>query len=272
MKRAVQLPALIVAMLVCGASFLGSQQRLVSERKQAITKQFAELQLPSSDEMSVALLNYRTLGADLGWIALVVNYGEGRVDSAEFSNLMRNAVTVRDLDPSFYRVYEWFPAVYLNQVWPVPFERVEETLAFVRVGYEQFPNDHALPFFTAMSYIGIKNPVGEGPERRYERIIELAELAALRGDDEAAGVLPFYRARLSNDPADTRAAELQFLLTLLPRVQSDRQRRLMQERIRKLSRDKDAAAVQLRTIQEFRLRHQTHGGYMTPELFALVHP
>lgn len=263
--KAAAVTLLLLNFLFAQVHFERSGHRLPSEW-------FSELDLRGSEELQTLFLNYQTFAADLGWIALVINYGEGRQARSRFGNLLHNASVVRDLDDQFYRLYDWFPAVYLVQVYPVPFERAEEAADFVQRGIEQFPNDGKLAFHASVSFIGIQNPQGEGPQRRYRKIVDLAELSALRGDPDAAGVIPFYRARLSGEAKTDSAAEANFLISLFARAQSDRERQQIKQRLAQLEKDPEVATKLLRRVDDFNNRRQRVAAYLTPEMFALVQP
>ncbi len=260
------------AAILLSLSFLLAQQGLTSAQARVYSDWFQEVRLERADLMRAAFLNYETFAADVGWVALVVNYGAGHLAVVKFENLENNGEVVRALDPRFFRLYEWFPAVYLNRVYPVTFERAEYVTNFLQPGFEAFPNDGRLPFHAAMSYIGIQNPVGEGPQRRYERVIELAQLSALRGDPDAAGVLPFYRARLEGSPAESHAAEAEFLLKLFARAESAREREQISEQLKALGTNADALAASLERFKAFNRQHTLQGAYLRRELFAMVYP
>lgn len=266
--RALQLAMTTLLVL----NFLFAELALEHGGRLAPAAWFEELTLERASLMRALFLNFDTFAADVGWVGLVVNYGAGKRAHIRFANLEHNATVVRDLDPRFFRVYEWFSAVYLNQDYPVRFEEAEVTTRFLERGFEMFPNDGALPFHAAMNYIGIQNPRGEGPQRRYERVIEFAQMAALRGDPDAAGVLPFYRARLRGDEKASRAAENDFLLLMFARAQTDAERNRLAEQIKKVAQDPEAAAKQLARFDAFATRHETEAPYLSRELFALVHP
>jgi hypothetical protein len=249
-------------------NFLFAELAMRSASMSVPGRGFEEIALPPASTMRVAFLNFNTFAADLGWIQLIVNYGEGRVQGRPFDNLHPNSNTVRELDPAFYRIYEWFPAVFLNREFPVTFARAETTEQFVVSGLEHFPEDHKLPFHIAMSYVGIQNPP-DGPRRRYEKIVKYASLADRRGDPDAAGVLPFYERKL-NTEANSAAEEAQLLLTLYSRVRSPADRRRIAERLRELSADPTVSGLQFEQLQRFESTRARWGAYMGQELFALV--
>lgn len=229
---------------------------------------FEELYLEASTSLRVASLNYSTLAATLGWVALVVNYGVGKRRWASFQHLEHNSQVVNDLDPRFRRLYDWFPGVYLVFRWPQRYEDAEAATRFVSRGFDLFP-DGSLPFHAAMSYIGVQSPP-EGPTPVYERIIELAELSATQGDPDAAGVLPFYRAKLRGETTVDATAEVAFLTTMLARSTTAADRRRLQAQLDQVARRDDGARALIERSRAFAAEHEAKLPYVSPELFALV--
>lgn len=141
--------------------------------------------LPPPLWLEVMSLGHRRALADLIWLKSLVYVGEEFHEHGGLANVFRYADAMVTLDPQFRRAYRWIGVAGLYQPEESSLEDAEATVAFLRRGVAEFPDDGELiwDLATTLDY-ELKPRLREGSARRAAVDREATDLmleAARRG-------------------------------------------------------------------------------------------
>jgi len=228
----------------------------------------SRMKLPSAPVVRGMSLNHPTVAADLVWIWSLVYLGRQDEARRQPRYLDEYARTIHELDPYFYPVYQWFAAAYLQSARPVEHRHLERIEAFLRRGFDYFPNDYQLPYTAGIKYIGYSRD--RAPEvrlREIESAIELLQIASQKPgapEDLLMTIGWLYErkrqleAQISGDSAPTddevRRRQVDFFENMYYQVDDPRTRR----RIRRILEDHGADEELLEKTRRHRKTLQRH--------------
>ncbi len=149
-----------------------TKQELETLRRPATFEQRDGYFFPSGEVIRGFALNYSTFAASMVWISGLVYFGDWRFTPHKKPprHLEDYALAVIQLDPSFYNIYDWLDATYINarlETGGVPHEDLLFLSKFLVSGLRYFPDQPDLPYSAATNFLGYS----EGRADR-ERIIE----------------------------------------------------------------------------------------------------
>lgn len=256
-------------------NFLYAQLSLERESRWVFGERFKEIALPEARVLRAAFLGYDTFAADLAWISLNVNLGAARGGSWRLTRLRENAAIISEVDPRFYRLYQWFNAVWAFGNRPMKLSDVVVADELLSRGMEVFPDDPELPFSLAMTYVGVPDADDAARIRRYERIVELVKrsLAAKDPHPDNAWVLLHFQRRLQTmKRGETRSVEehRDFLIRLYLRTAQPHIRHSIREVLRDLGGGGEAIETVIAADEELMNNRRLQLPYVSPELFTLV--
>ncbi len=113
-------------------------------------------------------LNHRTFAADLSWIRAVLYFGDRHTFGHRVPELKELSWATTRLDPYFYRIYDWYPRVYLSIHYPTPENVIEECNRFARRGMKYYPDRYELPLAAGLRYLG--HSWNARPQRRLREV------------------------------------------------------------------------------------------------------
>jgi hypothetical protein len=233
-------------------SYLSGSLALTSSALQFASTPRETIVLPDASILRVVSLNSTTFAGDVAWAAAVVDHGEAKRNGRLSDAIGHNAAVIADIDPGFLRIYEWYPAAYLNNLAKVDSADVDRVNDFIKAGMVIHPLDFSLPYSAALNYIGYSN--GLTREKRLDQVNDAIRLlegsVALSGADESVPLLLtwFYsrkRQLLNNvdDSKHAKDAEIAFNLKLLSQTTDSDIRIVAQQNLRLLGVD-DLAVLQ----------------------------
>lgn len=244
---------------------------------------FEDLEFPSGRFLRLASLNHRALAADLAWIAIVVNHG----DVVEARNrasrqLLHNARVVTNLDPYFYRVYEWTPGAFLNRRFPVSAEDLEKVNDLMDQGIQNFPLDADLRLSAALNYVGYGKGFSDQVRvRQSERAIAYLNEAvhAPNATEEVPAVLAWFKhrkRRFAHDdvsPDEQRRREIDFYVELLNSTTDTRLRELALKKLRALgAQNREVMEKSRAQIEVLERARKQDLAFVPPELWLELVP
>jgi|GEM_PF-4593319 len=171
-KRHIKTPLLAISLCVIAALHIQTRQQLISSRKNLSFDQRDGYLFPQTHVVRAATLNYTTVAATGMWIQLLVYFGDWRLSKHTTPpyHLMDYAHAIIELDPSFYPVYPWIGATYVNsrlETTGATHKTLLELSEFLISGRRYFPNEYELPYLAGLNFIGYS----EGHTKE-ERLIE----------------------------------------------------------------------------------------------------
>lgn len=171
-KRHIKTLLLATFLCVITAFHIQTRQQLISSRKNLSFDQRDGYLFPQTHVIRAFTLNYTTVAATGMWIQLLVYFGDWRLSkhTAPPHHLMDYADAIIKLDSSFYPVYPWIGATYVNsrlETTGATHETLLELSEFLISGRKYFPNEYELPYLAGLNFIGYS----EGHSKE-ERLIE----------------------------------------------------------------------------------------------------
>jgi tetratricopeptide (TPR) repeat protein len=222
----------------------------VLERQRPPSVRAEELSyLPKGEYLRVAVLGYQQIAADLIWLRAVQHLGEKRQSKRGYYWAYHVVDVVTDLDPKFVPAYQ-ATGVVLG-VWA---GLLHESIAVLQKGMQHNPDVWQLPFFIGYDYF-------------YElcdasRAAPYLQLAArLPGSPE---YLQGLAARMAVEGGDPGAA-LEFLEQLYARIEDERLREPLAQKIRVVTAERD-----IRFLEDAVKRYRTRYGRRPAMLKELV--
>ena len=175
--------------------------------------------LPPPILISTITLNYNTFAASMTWIAGLIYFGDWRMSphTRAPKYLMDYASTIQELDPSYFRIYDWLDAVYLNsrlETKTVDHPSIMELHAFLRGGEKYFPNRYELPYKAGLNSLGYstKHTREERLESMTAGIESLKRCIKLRGCPPVIGItlstMQDRISRMENNDTESRKSRL----------------------------------------------------------------
>lgn len=133
---------------------------------------------PKNSTIQAITLNYTTVAASLTWIGALTYFGEWRLSKHKHppEHLLNYANAITILDPSFYSIYPWINATFINahlEHQGISHENLVALATFTAKGQKHFPNNHELPYLAGLSFIGYsKNRTREERLKEYNLALE----------------------------------------------------------------------------------------------------
>ncbi|MEM1007883.1 MAG: hypothetical protein AAGJ35_02660 [Myxococcota bacterium] len=110
--------------------------------------------LPSPTALKLSSLGYRTTLADLIWIRALLYAGEHfSQDQGSIHWLPLYFEAIRHLNPKHRYLYEWAATLNIYNLRKTSRKEMNESLRVLRLGAQEFPDDHYFPYAIAMAYI-----------------------------------------------------------------------------------------------------------------------
>lgn len=241
--------------------------------------------LPSSTVIKASALNYKTAASDLVWIGAVLHVADSHISHRKAPDSTLYTRTIIDLDPLFYKVYEWHAAARM-MVSGYPSEAdIDAANDVLKVGMTYFPYRWQLPYGVVANYIGFSGELD--PETRLKQLedgAKHAEIAA--GLPGAPDYLPLLASSFHRKVANLRAGnqenanasaeatpeELEFLARMYLQSDSESTRAFIAQRLEGYGKA-DYLLKRVADYQkEFQAAHKNGKNYLTPAMFTLVDP
>lgn len=201
--------------------------------------------LPDAQLMRTGLLNHSTLAADLAWSWTVIENTEAKRAGRTSDAMPANAAKLVELDPKFYRAFEWFPGAYLLYRSPVTDADLGLVNNYIDIGIRAYPNDWYLPFSAALNYIGYSSR--HTPEERLAQntraLAYLRDSASKPGArDDIGGMILYFenRQRRLEGKAPSREEEAATYLKLLQQTTNPALRESLVNSLKQLGLTEDA--------------------------------
>lgn len=241
--------------------------------------------LPSSTIIKAASLNYKTAASDLVWIGAVLHVADSHISKRKAPDSTLYTRTIIDLDPLFYKVYEWHAAARM-MVSGYPSEAdIDAANDILKVGMTYFPYQWQLPYGVVANYIGFSGDLD--PETRLKQLEDgarHAEIAAsLPGAPDYLPLLAtsFHRkvanlragqAENAAQAADATPEEIEFLARLYLQSDNESTRALIAQRLESYG-EADYLLKRVADYQKaFQQAHKNGLDYLTPDMFTLIDP
>lgn len=114
---------------------------------------------PKTSFIRALTLNYSTFAASIMWIQLLVYFGDWRLSKHKLPprHLEEYATAVIELDSSFYPVYPWISATYINsrlETTGVTHEDLLNLSKYLVAGQKHFPNEYELTYLAGLNFLG----------------------------------------------------------------------------------------------------------------------
>lgn len=239
--------------------------------------------LPSSDVIQASALNYKTAASDLVWIGAVLHVADSHISHRKAPDATLYTRTIIDLDPLFYKVYEWHAAARM-MVSGYPSEAdINAANDILKAGMTYFPYRWQLPFGVVANYIGFSGNLD--PETRLKQLEDGARHAEIAAQlPGAPDYLPLLATSFHRKVANLRAGqqenaessaeatpeELEFLARMYLQSDTESTRAFIAQRLESYGQ----ADYLLKRVADhqkaFHSAHKNGRNYLTPGMFTLI--
>lgn len=240
--------------------------------------------LPTSSELAVASLNYRTAATDLLWLRAVLYTSEQRLLRKPPEELTHYANAIIDLDPYFYPIYYHHYSFRFEHHLNPTHADLKASNRILTTGLDYFPEAWKLARALMLSYLhpGIER-TDEQRIAELEQAIYYARLSIETGEtpDIMTSLTISFRNRLAHllednsnvdsaDPSNQLSSEEVDFFVRQYFTADDKQRHVIFGHLRSLGAEEDFLERIEQFETRFRVVHHHSFPYLSPELFLLV--
>ena len=270
----------------CIAAQYSSRQVLQEQGSRSIPfEQRDVMNIPSPEVVKALVLNYGTFGASVSWISALIYYGDWRANVSVAppgpQHLIRYGELVEELDPSFFKIYEFVNTTNLHghlrkDGW-VPKDTLEESRVFLERGMLKHPGRHELPYAAGMNYLGYSSKNRTNEERRQEYIYGakyLSDCAKLESCPDNTlpliGYMEQRAAELEGKTIDPQA-RIDFYVALLETTIEPSRRQYLFNELKALGfPPAELAKLERSGIEQLKTSYEAERPYLPLDLWAQV--
>ncbi len=259
---------LLLVALLLGASATAVHHKL-ARRRASFPDNVDVLYVPPPGYLRPMALGYRESLADLLWVRALLFSGR-HLGSGKAGAVVRYTEAIVGLSPRFKRAYRWggVTAIYGGEA-QISRTMVDDALTIYRQGLDEFPEDHALLYATAMLLIyQLNSTPGYSAAERDAATAEGAELLRRAAAFGADPLVRQYAATLVTQHASDQLAR-QFLTSQLAQTSDEDYRRLLRKKLTELGGARSVKEVEA-IRAAFIAHHQRVAPYTPDGVFALI--